>query len=79
MREVWGGSVRGGISLVEVVQLARAFDGKLNVSIKLSPGNLTVKDVAAIWVTRCSIGTALQFVAAEAFAKGVKTYLGGCH
>ena len=65
---VWGGSTRGGITKNEVIELTKAFDGRLNVSLKRDPGNLTVKDLASIGVARISIGPALQFVAVKAFA-----------
>jgi 2-methylisocitrate lyase-like PEP mutase family enzyme len=60
---VWGGSNRGGITEKEVVELTRAFDGKLNVALKLEPGNLTARDLAKIGVARMSIGPTLQFKA----------------
>lgn len=71
---VLGGSKRGGISRAEVVKLTEAFEGRLNVSVKLEPGNLTVKDLADVGVARCSIGPSLQFVLAEATAKATKNY-----
>ncbi|KAF2728400.1 PEP phosphonomutase-like protein [Polyplosphaeria fusca] len=72
---VWGGSKRGGLSRPEVEQLTEAFGGKLNVMLKLGPGHLTVKDVGAIGVARCSLGPALQFPAAGAFAKAAEDFL----
>jgi 2-methylisocitrate lyase-like PEP mutase family enzyme len=60
---VWGGSIRGGVSRDEVAQLVKEFDGRLNVSMKLSVGALTVKELAEIGVARISIGPALQFAA----------------
>jgi 2-methylisocitrate lyase-like PEP mutase family enzyme len=60
---VWGGSDRGGITEREVVELTRAFDGKLNVALKVDSGNLTPKDLAKIGVARMSIGPTLQFKA----------------
>jgi len=57
---VWGGSNRGGITETEVVELTRAFDGRLNVALKVDPGNLTAKDLANIGVARLSIGPTLQ-------------------
>lgn len=33
---VWGGSARGGLHREEVVELVEAFDGRLNVLMKLS-------------------------------------------
>ena len=65
---VWGGSIRGGITKGEVVQLTSAFEGKLNVSLKMAEGNLTAKDLAKIGVARISIGPALQFLAMKTFA-----------
>jgi 2-methylisocitrate lyase-like PEP mutase family enzyme len=62
---VWGGSKRGGISASEVRDLCQAFEGKLNVSIKLLPRSLSVEGVAKIGVARCSIGPKIQFAAAK--------------
>ena len=66
---VWGGSIRGGVTKKEVIELSEAFDGKLNVSLKTAPGNLTAQDLAQIGVARLSIGPALQFVVADVFAR----------
>jgi 2-methylisocitrate lyase-like PEP mutase family enzyme len=65
---VWGGSTRNGISRAEVVQLTEAFGGRLNVSMRLAPGNLAVKELAEIGVSRISIGPALQFSSMDYFA-----------
>ncbi|KAI9705226.1 MAG: hypothetical protein M1820_005373 [Bogoriella megaspora] len=62
---VWGGSVRGGISRDEVIELVKAFDGRLNVSLKLLDGWLTPKQLAELGVARISIGPQLQFAAME--------------
>jgi 2-methylisocitrate lyase-like PEP mutase family enzyme len=72
---VWGGSTRGGVTKSEVVELTRAFDGKLNVSLKTAPGNLTVKDLTKIGVARLSIGPTLQFIAMETYAKEAEKIL----
>lgn len=73
---VWGGSKRGGISTDEVMQLTEAFSGKLNVSVKLAPGNLTVKDLAGIGVARCSVGPQLQAAASQAITKAAQGFYG---
>jgi 2-methylisocitrate lyase-like PEP mutase family enzyme len=67
---VWGGSVRGGVTKKEAIKLTKAFDGKLNVSLKMQAGegNLTVKELAKIGVARISIGPALQFAAMKTLA-----------
>jgi 2-methylisocitrate lyase-like PEP mutase family enzyme len=72
---VWGGGARGGISRAEVEQLCAAFDGKLNVIVKLPNGGLTVNELAAIGVARCSLGPTLQFAAIEAVKKAAEEYL----
>ncbi|CZR69143.1 related to carboxyphosphonoenolpyruvate phosphonomutase-like protein [Phialocephala subalpina] len=64
---VWGGSIRGGVTREEVKKLVDAFDGKLNVSLKIGEGGLSVKDLARIGVARISIGPALQFLAMKTF------------
>jgi 2-methylisocitrate lyase-like PEP mutase family enzyme len=63
---VLGGSVRGGVTKDEVEQLTQAFDGKLNVALKISPGNLTAKELAKIGVARLSIGPTLQVISMKA-------------
>jgi 2-methylisocitrate lyase-like PEP mutase family enzyme len=65
---VWGGQIRGGITKDEVEQLTRAFDGKLNVSLKIGPGYLTVKQLENIGVARLSVGPALQAISMKALA-----------
>jgi 2-methylisocitrate lyase-like PEP mutase family enzyme len=64
---IWGGSARGGISRDEVVQLVKAFDGRINVSKKLSVDGLTIHELAEMGAARISIGPALQFVAMAKF------------
>jgi 2-methylisocitrate lyase-like PEP mutase family enzyme len=64
---VWGGSVRGGVTREEVKKLVDAFEGKLNVSLKMGAGGLSVKDLTKIGVARISIGPALQFLAMKTF------------
>jgi 2-methylisocitrate lyase-like PEP mutase family enzyme len=59
---VLGNSVRGGITKDEAEQLTRALDGKLNVSLKISSGNLTAKELANMGVARLSTGPTLQFI-----------------
>jgi 2-methylisocitrate lyase-like PEP mutase family enzyme len=65
---VWGGRDRGGITQDEVVELSKAFGGKLNVSLKTDGKGLTVKKLAKIGVARISVGPALQLMAMETFA-----------
>ena len=63
---VWGGSSRG-VSREEVATLVREFDGRLNVSLKLTPEGLTVKQLAEIGVARISLGPAIMLRAMAAF------------
>ncbi|KAI9845122.1 MAG: hypothetical protein M1838_001867 [Thelocarpon superellum] len=63
---VWGGSKRG-VSRAEVEHMTKEFGGRLNVSMRLAPGNLTAHALADIGVARISIGPALQFKAMETF------------
>lgn len=72
---VWGGSVRGGISRDEVTRLVQAFDGRLNVSMKLAAGSLHATELARIGVARISIGPALQFLAMEKYKEEAKKML----
>jgi 2-methylisocitrate lyase-like PEP mutase family enzyme len=53
----------------------KAFDGRLNVSKKLVPDGLTVKDLAEIGVARISIGPALQFIAMAKFKEEAEKIL----
>lgn len=57
---VWGGSIRGGITREEVVELTMAFEGKLNVSLKVLDEGLSVKELKEIGVARISIGPQLS-------------------
>lgn len=71
---VLGGASRGGISRDEIIKLVDAFDGRLNVSMKLSNG-LNVKELSAIGVSRISVGPALQFAAMEKIKDVAKSLL----
>jgi 2-methylisocitrate lyase-like PEP mutase family enzyme len=55
--------------------MVKAFDGRLNVSMKLSPDGLKVKALAELGVARISIGPAIQFIAMDAFAKEAEKIL----
>lgn len=72
---VLGGSARGGITRNEFEQLTRAFDGKLNAPLIMSPGNLTAKELAEIGVARLSIGPALQFISMKTLANEAEKLL----
>ena len=72
---VWGGSTRG-VSRAEVVEMVKAFDGRLNVSMKLSPDGLKVKALSELGVARISVGPALQLIAMDTFAKEAEKILG---
>jgi 2-methylisocitrate lyase-like PEP mutase family enzyme len=73
---VWGGRQRG-TTKGEVIEMTKAFEGKLNVSMKLMDGFLTLRELQDIGVARISIGPQLQPVVAEAFANAAKKVLGG--
>lgn len=73
---VWGGPKRGGISREEVVELSRAFEGKLNVSMRVEgEGKLGVKELKEIGVARISIGPGLQRVAMRALEEKAREIL----
>jgi len=72
---VRGGSSRGGLTRNEVVELTRAFDGKLNVALKIGPGNLSVKDLSKIGVARISLGPTLQFMATKTYGEEAEKIL----
>lgn len=73
---VRGGRQRG-TSKNEVIELTKAFEGRLNVSMKLLEGFLTVKELQDIGVARISLGPQLQLVVAKAFANAAKKFLRG--
>ncbi|OCL02668.1 hypothetical protein AOQ84DRAFT_304268, partial [Glonium stellatum] len=53
---VVGSQARGGLSRNQIVELARVFNGRLNLSVKLDDRNLTVTELASIGVARISLG-----------------------
>ena len=73
---VWGGSARGGISREEVMQLSEAFQGRLNVSMKLPVGaGLDVSELTKIGVCRISVGPKLVAPAMETYAREAAKFL----
>ena len=62
---VWGGPRGRGVSREEIQILVKEFGGMLNVSMKLAPGFLNVKDLMEIGVARISIGPGLYRVALD--------------
>lgn len=74
---VWGGSKRG-VSRKEVERMVKDFDGRLNVSLKMSGADsLTIQQLAEIGVSRISIGPQIQFIAMEHLAQKADTMLKG--
>ena len=74
---VFGGPQRG-TSRAEVERMAKEFDGRLNVSCRLSGSdNLTVAQLADIGVARISVGPQLQFLAMEFVAREAEKLLRG--
>ncbi|KAL6892007.1 phosphoenolpyruvate phosphomutase domain-containing protein [Trichoderma evansii] len=71
---VWGGSKRG-VSHDEVATMVKEFDGRLNVSMKLSPDALNAAQLSQIGVSRISIGPTLQFIAMDVYAKEAEKIL----
>ncbi|KAL7953067.1 Pyruvate/Phosphoenolpyruvate kinase-like domain-containing protein [Trichoderma compactum] len=63
---VWGGSQRG-VSRDEVETMVKEFNGRLNVSMKLSPDGLNASQLSEIGVSRIRIYSSLEEV-----------YLGTC-
>ncbi|KAB5545825.1 phosphoenolpyruvate phosphomutase-domain-containing protein [Coniochaeta sp. 2T2.1] len=68
------GSKRG-VTRAEVEQMAMEFNGKLNVSLKMTPDGLTVKELAEIGVARISVGPSLQFLAMATYKKEAEKLL----
>ncbi|KAL6699719.1 phosphoenolpyruvate phosphomutase domain-containing protein [Trichoderma pleuroticola] len=68
------GSQRG-VSRDEVVMMVEEFDGRLNVSMKLSPDGLNASQLSEIGVSRISIGPAIQFIAMDTYAKKAENIL----
>jgi 2-methylisocitrate lyase-like PEP mutase family enzyme len=71
---VWGGSKRG-VSRDEVATLVKEFDGRLNVSMKLSPDALNATQLSQIGVSRISVGPTIQFMAMDTYAKEAEKIL----
>ncbi|KAB5578046.1 phosphoenolpyruvate phosphomutase-domain-containing protein [Coniochaeta sp. 2T2.1] len=71
---VLGGSKRG-VTRAEVEQMALEFNGKLNVSLKMTPDGLTVRELAEIGVARISVGPSLQFLAMATYKKEAEKLL----
>ena len=73
---VWGGSGRG-TSRDEVKRMVTAFEGNLNVSLRLREGDrVTPKEAAQSGVSRCSIfGPQLQSKAMEAYRREAEKVL----
>lgn len=71
---VWGGS-RRGISREEVEMMVKEFDGRLNVSLIMRSGGLTIPQLREIGVARISVGPQIQFMAMETFAKEAEKIL----
>lgn len=74
---VLGGSSRGGVTAAEVERLAREFNGRLNVSCVLAPGNLSVRQIADLGVCRISVGPQMLFKATDAVKREADMLLGG--
>ncbi|KIW29159.1 uncharacterized protein PV07_04995 [Cladophialophora immunda] len=70
---VWGGGKRG-VSKAEVAQLVKAFDGRLNVSLKWT-GGLTVAELAEMGVARISVGPTITFLAMAEYERQAKHLL----
>ncbi|KAF2452360.1 carboxyphosphonoenolpyruvate phosphonomutase-like protein [Lineolata rhizophorae] len=74
---VWGGGGGRGVSRDEVTKLVQAFDGRLNVKLKMGPGSLTVNELKEMGVARISVGPELFQVAMTAFKEAAAGLLGG--
>lgn len=72
---VWGGPSGRGISRGEVETLVKAFDGRLNVILKLSSGGLTIPELKEIGVARISVGPALYGIAMKAYSDAANELL----
>ncbi|KAI9796398.1 MAG: hypothetical protein M1833_006170 [Piccolia ochrophora] len=64
---VWGGPHGRGVSSAEVRRLAEAFQGRLNVIVKIGEGFLTVNEIRTMRVARISVGPQLFRKALETF------------
>lgn len=74
---VWGGASRGGITRAEVEVLCKAFEGKLNVSLKAKEnGGLSVSDLSEIGVARISLGPQILLRMQKAVEAEVKAIFG---
>ncbi|KAL7917154.1 phosphoenolpyruvate phosphomutase domain-containing protein [Trichoderma austrokoningii] len=55
--------------------MVKEFDGRINVSMKLSPDALNAAQLSQIGVSRISIGPTLQFIAMDAYRKEAEKIL----
>ena len=66
----------GAVSKEEVVQLTKAFQGQLSISMKLSVGEgLGIKELEKIGLCRISVGPKLQVLTMVAFAREAEKFL----
>jgi 2-methylisocitrate lyase-like PEP mutase family enzyme len=58
-----------------VKELVKAFNGRLNVAMKMSPDGLNVKQLGEIGVARISVGPQIQFLAMDRYAEAARGIL----
>ncbi|KAF9090518.1 hypothetical protein BGX29_011432 [Mortierella sp. GBA35] len=73
---VWGGPKGRGVSTDEVKKLVAAFEGRLNVILRLGEGFLTVAELREIGVARISVGPGLYRIAMSAYKDAAEALLG---
>ncbi|KAK5062449.1 hypothetical protein LTR84_004520 [Exophiala bonariae] len=71
---VWGGGKRG-VSRDEVEEMVKAFDGRLNVSLKWDKQGLSVRQLAELGVARISVGPTIMFFATAEYQKRARELL----
>ncbi|KAI0539341.1 Phosphoenolpyruvate/pyruvate domain-containing protein [Xylaria digitata] len=71
---VWGG--QRGVSRNEVEWMVKEFDGRLAVLAVITPGGLSVEQLAEIGVARISIGPSLMFVVLKTLHDEARKLLG---
>ena len=61
--------VLGSIGKEEIKQLSSAFDGRLNIGLRIAEGSPTVKELSDLGVARLSVGPQLQLISMKKLAE----------
>ena len=67
--------VLGSIGSEEIKQLSSAFDGRLNIGLRIDEGHPTAKELSEIGVARLSIGPQLQIISMKKLSEEAEKLL----